>query len=391
MMLAKDGSSVIRKSFIDKVNKLLKEHSIPKRYGCAFALASAGPLPDFQADPLEYLTEFFKEYNREPCICQNSSVQDKDAGSMTAFPAYIVVFLIHVLAHDQGFPSGNCQDEETYAKFCSPLIVLLQASVNPDFYDSRKFDINEIVSYIFGIFRAVKKAVDAVDAHFTSKLHCLSDIALLVMKKLTPNFKPPSHAPRLVLLPSSFYKVGYEASLHTESSIDEGFVERILLVAQSLFALPPIIDDKRVGKSHDHTVQLDVKKSNEKKLLQVEQAATLESKKKGEKPGAIGNRKKTEEMPLQKSDSDSTDRGKSGKNEVLVGRRISLWSRANKWIQESYGTKIVMLISFEIYLLIQMVFLHVGQSSMFLYSACLREDIICLIIAYFSWGYVTFM
>ncbi|MQL75525.1 hypothetical protein Taro_007906, partial [Colocasia esculenta] len=251
------------------------------------------------------------------------------------------------------------------------------------------------------------------------KLHCLSDIALLVMKRLTPNFKPPSHAPRL-------------ASLHTESSIDEGFVERILLVAQSLFALPPIIDDKRVGKSHDHTVQLDVKKSNEKKLLQVEQAATLESKKRGEKPGAIGNRKKTEEVPLQKSDSDSTvkeitlsvtsesveiihgcsqvfrnkdrvpqenslektdlpsscgsvitkpssdsqvfiieekdfrnckppvandkkitdsmilrdfiespsndseickktkDRGKSGKNEVLVGRRISLWSRANK-------------------------------------------------------------
>lgn len=31
---------------------------------------------------------------------------------------YILVFLIHVLAHDDKFPSENCQDEGAYAEFC---------------------------------------------------------------------------------------------------------------------------------------------------------------------------------------------------------------------------------------------------------------------------------
>jgi hypothetical protein len=38
------------------------------------------------------------------------------------YPAYIVVFLIHVLAHDAGFPPDGCQDEQVYAQFCRWLI-----------------------------------------------------------------------------------------------------------------------------------------------------------------------------------------------------------------------------------------------------------------------------
>uniref|UniRef100_A0A1D1YLJ6 Sister chromatid cohesion protein PDS5 A n=1 Tax=Anthurium amnicola TaxID=1678845 RepID=A0A1D1YLJ6_9ARAE len=311
MMLAKDHSSIIRKSFIDKIHKLLKEHAIPKRYACAFALASSESLADAQADSLKYLADFFMEHNRDGCIRQNSSVQDKDGGTMTTFPAYIVVFLIHVLAHDQSFPSGNHPDGETYARFCSPLIVLLQASINPNFYDSNKFDVNETVSYLFGIFRAIKRAGDAVEARFTSKLHCLSEIALVVLKRLAPNFKPPSQSPSLILLPSSFYKVGQdaknvEAFIYSESSIDESFVERILLIVESLIAWPPIVHDRRVGKSRDDPMQLDVKKSNARNLQQVEQAATLVSKIKGENMGSIGNRKKLQEMPLHKSSTDRT-------------------------------------------------------------------------------------
>ena len=61
------------------------------------------------------MAEFVKEYSKEARIRQTSGVQQ---GLVIDFPAYIVIFLIHLLAHDRGFPSEDCQDEETYAQFC---------------------------------------------------------------------------------------------------------------------------------------------------------------------------------------------------------------------------------------------------------------------------------
>lgn len=45
-----DPSSLIRRSFIDKTFKLLKEHIIPIRYACAFALAASCSDKDMQKD-----------------------------------------------------------------------------------------------------------------------------------------------------------------------------------------------------------------------------------------------------------------------------------------------------------------------------------------------------
>lgn len=61
------------------------------------------------------MAEFIKEYSREARIRQTSMVQ---GGSIMDYPAYIVVFLIHLLVHDAGFPSEDCQDETVYAQFC---------------------------------------------------------------------------------------------------------------------------------------------------------------------------------------------------------------------------------------------------------------------------------
>lgn len=61
------------------------------------------------------MAEFVKDYSREAQLHQISGVQE---GLITDFPAYIVVFLIHLLAHDTSFPPMDCLDEETYAQFC---------------------------------------------------------------------------------------------------------------------------------------------------------------------------------------------------------------------------------------------------------------------------------
>lgn len=138
-----DSSSMFRKQFIDKVHKLLKEQAIPTRYACAFAFCISDSLKDLQDDVClmllclgtsslrfndlllmilfiscqsrKYMAEFIEQYSKIAQIHQTSVVQD---GSMTFVPAYIVVFLIYILAHDSGFPHVDCQDENVYAQFC---------------------------------------------------------------------------------------------------------------------------------------------------------------------------------------------------------------------------------------------------------------------------------
>lgn len=60
------------------------------------------------------MAEFIKDYSLVARVKQNSAVH----GAIFDYPAYIVVYLIHVLAHDTGFPSEGCQDEQMYADVC---------------------------------------------------------------------------------------------------------------------------------------------------------------------------------------------------------------------------------------------------------------------------------
>lgn len=60
------------------------------------------------------MEKFIKQYSIEARIRQNSAAQ---VVSITDYPAYVVVFLIHVLAHDKNFLLENFQDEGKIAKF----------------------------------------------------------------------------------------------------------------------------------------------------------------------------------------------------------------------------------------------------------------------------------
>ncbi|WRX29852.1 hypothetical protein QQP08_022339 [Theobroma cacao] len=164
ILTAKDSSSFVRRLFLDKTHKLLKEHVIPIRYACAFTLATSDSLKDLQHDSFKYMVEFIKEYSREARIRQTSMLQ---GGSIMDFPAYIVVFLIHLLVHDAGFPSEDCQDEAIYAQFCGPLLSFLNASMNSSVVDGDLDLVNNAALYLNYIFRAIKRAKDAVDAQRT--------------------------------------------------------------------------------------------------------------------------------------------------------------------------------------------------------------------------------
>ncbi|KAL1833660.1 hypothetical protein ACET3Z_003311 [Daucus carota] len=201
--MAKDPSSLIRRNFVDKTFKLLQEHCIPCRYACAFALAASCSDEDLQKDSLRYMAEYIREYSKGAHLHQNLPRQ----GGLTDYPVYIVVFLIHVLAHDDLFPLEECRDGEVFAQFCSPLLFTLKALVNAKFVDGDQDFVNNVVSNLKSIFNAIKRAEDAVNSQATPKLYMLADFGLSFANSLenisTPNSQSPSH----VLLPSSLYKI----------------------------------------------------------------------------------------------------------------------------------------------------------------------------------------
>ncbi|KAK4429654.1 Sister chromatid cohesion protein pds5 [Sesamum alatum] len=162
ILMAKDHSPVVRRSFANKLHKLLRNNAVPSRYACAFSFVVVDALEDLCCDALTYLEKFIREYGKGAQIHETKTMQ-----GATNHPVYIVVFLIHVLAHATDFPSPDCQDEKIYARLLSPLFVTVQALVNEKLLDGNLHLVSNAASFLRSIFNAIKRAEDAVDARMT--------------------------------------------------------------------------------------------------------------------------------------------------------------------------------------------------------------------------------
>ncbi|CAO1942424.1 unnamed protein product [Urochloa humidicola] len=227
ILMARDPSYIVRKSFICKLYGLLKKRAIPVRYACAFALASTDCSGDLRSESASYLSEVLKEQRRF-FVQQNRAGKD----SIVDNPAYAVVFLIHTLAYDGGLPSNYYEDETSFPEFCSPLCVMLRELVEIDSFNRNEHGPTaSYVSVLSGIFRAIQKAEDPADSEITPKLHILSKIGLLIVKELDKYCKM-SDSPRHILLPSSYYKLsGSERKADEcceENFVSDKLVKRIL-------------------------------------------------------------------------------------------------------------------------------------------------------------------
>lgn len=58
------------------------------------------------------MEEFIEGYGKGVQIDETTTME----GTIN-HPVYIVVFLIHVLAHDPSFPAPDCRDGNIYAEF----------------------------------------------------------------------------------------------------------------------------------------------------------------------------------------------------------------------------------------------------------------------------------
>ncbi|KAJ0231686.1 ARM repeat superfamily protein [Hirschfeldia incana] len=227
--MGKDPNAFITKTFLTKLHKLLIENMIPRRYACAFSFSICGQCRDLQNDSLRYINGFIRNATREG----RRDVNQRE--SLTDCPAYMIVFLIHVLTHDPDFPSEDCMDEHVYARFCGPLLSVLQVLLSN----------KETVPILISILRAIKRAEDAVDACKTPRLHILADIGDSAVKTSKCIAATSPQAPRSVLLPSALYKLGLasmsdsqnKAKSHTRNTLEKKFMERVVDTFRSQISL----------------------------------------------------------------------------------------------------------------------------------------------------------
>uniref|UniRef100_A0A7N0TLY4 Sister chromatid cohesion protein PDS5 homolog A n=1 Tax=Kalanchoe fedtschenkoi TaxID=63787 RepID=A0A7N0TLY4_KALFE len=270
IMLAKDSSTFVQNLFVDKIHKFLIRHVVPSRYGCAFAMAAPACLHDLQDNLCDFVAEFIREYSREFQSRQSPSSQ----GSVVDNPAYVVVFLVHVLAHSTGFPSKDCHAEVSYVQHFSPLFFMLLALVNDKILGGDRDLADDIVSSLLCIFRAIKKAEDAVDASITYRLHILADVGIMTVNAIYHDRVSALRAKRLVLLPLSLFSVNSNCLL--ASVMPETFLRNILHVFKSLITTPLIgVPPKHGRKRKDDSSQSESVKHcilSAASQMQVEQA-----------------------------------------------------------------------------------------------------------------------
>ncbi|KAJ1703217.1 hypothetical protein LUZ63_002996 [Rhynchospora breviuscula] len=294
ILRAKDTSSIVRASFLQKLYILLKENKLPKRYACAFALASMDSLGDIRNDSKSFMTEVLKKLGEKYLNIESNMAKEEE--KLTNHPAYIVVYLVHILAHLEDFPPDDSLDEGAYAELSSPLIVLLKALLGPDILVGIENGVGIIALFLVRIFSAMLKAEDAIDNRCTQKLHKLSKIGLIVTKTLSKGCKKPSDTSPVILLPSSYYK----ACAHESSSKENGCNE--------------IIDDsfvKRILKAHDSSSQAS------SELMVKTQSSSLQSKVKSASSGSQNKpvQNKNIEAPKGRSRKRDECSDKSDKNE----------------------------------------------------------------------------
>jgi len=227
LLIARDPSYNVRKSFICKLYGLLKKRAIPFRYACAFALTSTDCSRDIRTESASYLSEVLKEQRRF-FVHQNRTNKE----SIVNNPAYAVVFLIHTLAYDGTLSSNYYVDESSFPELCSPLCVMLRELLEID--SSSRTEHGPTASFasvLSGILRGIQKAEDPTDSDITPTLHVLSKIGLLIVKELDKNCKM-SDSLRHILLPSSYYRLsGSERKSDEccqENLISDKLVKRIL-------------------------------------------------------------------------------------------------------------------------------------------------------------------
>ncbi|XP_010227757.1 sister chromatid cohesion protein PDS5 homolog A isoform X2 [Brachypodium distachyon] len=183
LRISQDDFPQMRKLFLSKVHQYIKERVLDAKYACAFLLG----VDDYRAPQYE---EFKHNLIEVAQICQQVKMRQlsvqADVNSLTAYPEYIISYLVHVLAHDPSCPTvEEYEDVNAFGPIYWRLHLLLSTLLGEE---GSQYSVpgmkKESFMTTISIFRSIKCSEDVVDVNKTKTLHAICDLGILIAKRL---------------------------------------------------------------------------------------------------------------------------------------------------------------------------------------------------------------
>ncbi|KAF0904436.1 hypothetical protein E2562_034511 [Oryza meyeriana var. granulata] len=203
LRISQDDVPQVRKLFLSKVHQYIKERALDAKYACAFLLS----MDDYRVPQYE---EFKHNLIEVAQICQQVKMRQlsvqAETNVLTAYPEYMISYLVHVLSHDPSCPNiEEYEDVEAFGPIywrlhLILLILLGEEGLQHSVPGMKKESFTTIVS----IFKSIKCSQDVVDVNKTKTLHAICDLGILIGKKLCQEQINISEA-QTVPLPAQLY------------------------------------------------------------------------------------------------------------------------------------------------------------------------------------------
>ncbi|GMI64562.1 hypothetical protein like AT5G47690 [Hibiscus trionum] len=194
-----------RKLFLRKVHQYIKDRLLDAKYACAFLFNITG-FNALDCEEKQNLADIFQMY--QLAKARLVAIQS-DSNSSTAYPEYILPYLIHVLAHNSCPNTDVCKDIKAFEIIYRRLYVTISILVNRDEDNQLETSVNkgkESISVIFSIFRSIKRSEDNVDATKSENSHAICDLGLSIMNRLAYKEEDLQGHIQSVSLPPLLYK-----------------------------------------------------------------------------------------------------------------------------------------------------------------------------------------
>ncbi|KAG4129249.1 hypothetical protein ERO13_D09G067600v2 [Gossypium hirsutum] len=193
------------KLFLRKLHQYIKDRLLDAKYACAFLFNITGSKL-LDEEEKQNLADIFQMYQQAKA--RLVSVQS-DSNSSTAYPEYILPYLVHVLAHHSCPNTDECKDVKAFELIYRQLFVAISMLVNRDEDTKSEVGVNkekQSISVIFSIFKSIKCSEDNVDATKSENSHAICDLGLSIMKRLAYKEEDLQGLMQSVSLPPLLYK-----------------------------------------------------------------------------------------------------------------------------------------------------------------------------------------
>ncbi|XP_021854385.2 sister chromatid cohesion protein PDS5 homolog A [Spinacia oleracea] len=197
-----------RKLFLSKVHQYIKDRILDPKYACAFLLdIFASKHADIEEDKhnLGEVIQMCRQVKARQLSIQS------DTNFLGLYPEYILPYLVHMLAHhpmcpifDKGMDVKALEPVYRVLYLLLSMVLHGEEDIVPETISVDKE--KDIFPAVVSILQCIKRSEDVVDKLKSKNSHAISELGLLVIKRLSKKSGEVQGGDESVSLPSVLYK-----------------------------------------------------------------------------------------------------------------------------------------------------------------------------------------